>query len=216
MTPTPSDKDTLAPAAIGNEERQDYVVVPPQPWLNGIATSPGVVKQFVAVPYKLGYSVEHQVTGSETVRGIEFEIIPSFTLWKPSFALWDESSVHRRAPSANLKTPTVADYGIVRGSIIDLILTLRGGYAQSHEMAVGAGGTIKQGIWKDPHSPRLWNTGRAKLLIVQVLNATAFEAITGMPTSPTPIEYKTFLQQWLAVSIPESFSESSAVTRGHS
>jgi hypothetical protein len=30
--------------------RQDYVVLPQQKWLDGIATSPGVVKQFVATP----------------------------------------------------------------------------------------------------------------------------------------------------------------------
>jgi hypothetical protein len=29
---------------------QDYLVLPKQPWLDGIATSPGVVKQFVAAP----------------------------------------------------------------------------------------------------------------------------------------------------------------------
>lgn len=58
--------------------KQDYVVVPGQPWLDGIATSPGLVKQFVAMPYGSGYSVEHQVTGTETVGGLQFEIIPCF------------------------------------------------------------------------------------------------------------------------------------------
>ena len=32
--------------------RQDYVVVPRQPWLDGIAVEPGVVRQFVAMPCK--------------------------------------------------------------------------------------------------------------------------------------------------------------------
>src|ERR1700754_432337 len=32
---------------------QDYVVLPDQPWLDGIATSPGVVKQFVATKLAL-------------------------------------------------------------------------------------------------------------------------------------------------------------------
>src|SRR5437763_6697899 len=30
--------------------RQDYLVLPEQLWLDGIATSPGIVKQFVATP----------------------------------------------------------------------------------------------------------------------------------------------------------------------
>ena len=42
--------------------KQDYVVVPGQPWLDGIATAPGQVKQFVAVPYGSGYSIEQQVS----------------------------------------------------------------------------------------------------------------------------------------------------------
>ncbi|KAJ8590821.1 hypothetical protein M405DRAFT_840966 [Rhizopogon salebrosus TDB-379] len=33
----------------GHPEQQVYVIVPGQPWLDGIATGPGVVKQFVAV-----------------------------------------------------------------------------------------------------------------------------------------------------------------------
>ena len=32
--------------------RQDYVVVPGQPWLDGIAVEPGIVRQFVAMPCK--------------------------------------------------------------------------------------------------------------------------------------------------------------------
>jgi len=52
---------TLLKRQNGIGKKQDYVVVPEQPWLDGIATSPGVVKQFVAVPYGSGYSIEHQV-----------------------------------------------------------------------------------------------------------------------------------------------------------
>ena len=43
-------------------QKQDYVVVPGQRWLDGIATAPAQVKQFVAVPYGSGYSIEQQVS----------------------------------------------------------------------------------------------------------------------------------------------------------
>ncbi|KAI8964197.1 hypothetical protein F5Y11DRAFT_112519 [Daldinia sp. FL1419] len=56
---------------------QDYVVVPHQLWLDGIATSPGVVKQFVAMPLGQGYSVEAQLTGEDVMGGLQFEITPS-------------------------------------------------------------------------------------------------------------------------------------------
>lgn len=37
----------------------------------------GKVSQFVAAPVGSGYSVEAQITGQESVAGIQFEIIPS-------------------------------------------------------------------------------------------------------------------------------------------
>ncbi|KAG2126067.1 hypothetical protein DEU56DRAFT_892141 [Suillus clintonianus] len=69
---------TLLKRQNGVAKKQDYITVPEQPWLDGIATGPGVVKQFVAVPYGSGYSIEHQITGSETTGGIQFEVIPAY------------------------------------------------------------------------------------------------------------------------------------------
>lgn len=56
---------------------QDYVVLPEQPWLDGIATAPGKVRQFVAMPIGGGYTVEAQLTGAEIKAGIRFEIVPA-------------------------------------------------------------------------------------------------------------------------------------------
>ncbi|KAI0868578.1 hypothetical protein GGS24DRAFT_506653 [Hypoxylon argillaceum] len=56
---------------------QDYVVAPPQRWLDGFAVGPGVVRQFVAMPLGAGYSVEAQLTGQEQVGGLQLEITPS-------------------------------------------------------------------------------------------------------------------------------------------
>ena len=55
---------------------QDYLVLPDQPWLDGIADSEGIVRQFVAMPMGEGYSVEAQITGQETCGGLQFEITP--------------------------------------------------------------------------------------------------------------------------------------------
>ena len=90
---------------------QDYLVIPQQIWLGGIATKPGVVRQFVAtesspprrgdmesqihslkaVPQhetasqhtldaddRAGSSVEWQMTGQDTLGGIQLQIIPAF------------------------------------------------------------------------------------------------------------------------------------------
>lgn len=55
---------------------QDYVIVPGQEWLDGIANSNGTIRQFVAMPFGSGYSIESQTTGKDTAGGVHFEIIP--------------------------------------------------------------------------------------------------------------------------------------------
>ncbi|KAI9886853.1 MAG: hypothetical protein M1823_001352 [Watsoniomyces obsoletus] len=67
--------------------KQDYVVVPGQPWLDGIAIGPGVVRQFVAMPLGKGYTVEGQVTGEEKFGGLQIEVVPSYDdIGKKEFA----------------------------------------------------------------------------------------------------------------------------------
>lgn len=55
---------------------QDYIIIPEQRWLDGIATRSGQVRQFVAVPLGSHYSVEMQMTGQEVTGGLQFEITP--------------------------------------------------------------------------------------------------------------------------------------------
>ena len=116
---------------------QDYIVVPGQPWLDGIATAPGQIKQFVAVPYGSGYSIEqqvskhpsrtmssilmhHQLTGRETVGGMQIQVIP---LYPPLPKSWGGGRV--------IETPH--GFRFTHGSIfdkaaIDGVPKLWGGY----------------------------------------------------------------------------------------
>ncbi len=50
---------------------QDYLVSPPQAWLDGVISGDGSVHQFVAMPLGMGYTLEAQVTGAESVGGIQ-------------------------------------------------------------------------------------------------------------------------------------------------
>lgn len=63
---------------------QDYIVVPYQDWLDGIADSNGIIRQFVAIPFGSGYSVESQITGADAVGGLQFEITPGHPPFRPS------------------------------------------------------------------------------------------------------------------------------------
>ena len=80
----------MEPPKFGAE--QDYVVVGQQPWLDGIVSGPGVVrqvsqflyikgviwtiKQFVAAELGSGFTVEEQVTGKAEIGGFQFDIFP--------------------------------------------------------------------------------------------------------------------------------------------
>ena len=59
------------PDRTGREETQDYLTCPPQPWLDGFNTGSGSVRQFVAMPLGMGYTVEGQVTGKEVHGGVQ-------------------------------------------------------------------------------------------------------------------------------------------------
>jgi hypothetical protein len=48
---------------------QDHVVVSEQKWHGGIVSCNGRIRQFVAMPFGSGYSVEAQVTGEEVTGG---------------------------------------------------------------------------------------------------------------------------------------------------
>lgn len=56
---------------------QDYVVIPQQLWLDGIASEDGKVRQFVAMPLGSGYSIEAQITGADLVGGLQLEVVPA-------------------------------------------------------------------------------------------------------------------------------------------
>jgi hypothetical protein len=98
--------------------RQDYIILPEQKWLDGIATQPGIVKQFVATQMvsskkasqldgsrkpgmshrythessssfdtpQIGASVEWQMTGIDSVGGIQLQFIPAHNISQMSFS----------------------------------------------------------------------------------------------------------------------------------
>ncbi|KAF8527726.1 hypothetical protein BDD12DRAFT_904027 [Trichophaea hybrida] len=106
-------------------KNQDYVVLPEQPWLDGIATRPGMVQQFVAVPYGSGYSIEHQITGLESTGGIQFEVIPAYRT-SVIFAGKDIFSTPRELGLPVQSTITMSTCRRTPGSMEIFIKTLTG------------------------------------------------------------------------------------------
>lgn len=80
---------STADAAPG---QQDYVVIPKQRWLDGVAVKAGLVRQFVAVPLGENRTVEGQITGSERFGGIQFEVVKGI-VWKYFRVYCDDQTV---------------------------------------------------------------------------------------------------------------------------
>jgi hypothetical protein len=53
---------------------QNYVVCPDQPWLDGVNAGGGHIRQFVAVAFGTGRSVEAQLRGRDAVGGIQLRV----------------------------------------------------------------------------------------------------------------------------------------------
>jgi hypothetical protein len=56
---------------------QNYLVCPDQPWLDGINAGDGFIRQFVAMPLGMGYTVEGQLSGKEEEGGIQIKAFAS-------------------------------------------------------------------------------------------------------------------------------------------
>jgi hypothetical protein len=155
---------------LSNGGRQDYLVCPDQPWLDGINDGAGVIRQFVAMPLGMGYTVEGQVTGKEEFGGIQFVVFDP----KPG-KFPDEP------PS-----PSPGHYkeGLFR--------TVRGGASDGLEMGLGAGGRMRQKIYPDKYGRDTWDEANYGRVYVHIVNSMMYREITGGEAPPTPVTAKTY------------------------
>lgn len=146
-----------------NDDPQDYVVLPTQPWLDGYAVQKGVIRQFVAMPLGNGYTVEEQLTQAAEHGGIQIVAYPMK-------AERYEALQHVRRSQA---------------SDIDWSNTLC--CIESPAMGLAPGGRMKQKIYDDPHGLDAWDQRHGSRCFVTILNAGAWRAMTGeAPPSQPP------------------------------
>lgn len=150
---------------------QDYIVCPEQPWLDGIHSGHGTIRQFVAMPLGLGYTVEASMTGLETFGGVQILVFEP----KPG-----------RFPDA---PPLKPEGGAVRNAMPKL-----GG---SPSMGLGAGGVMKQKIYPDSYGIDVWDEDNYGRISVHILNSAQFMEITGFNPPPTPIDAQTYTRYGL-------------------
>ena len=106
---------------------QDYVVVPNQPWLDGINAGDGFIRQFVAVPLGEGLTVEAQLTGTEEQGGL------TLSMFAPRPGRFPEEPPAREMQSMG-----------------DMVV------ASPPPMGLGAGGRMRQEIYADEYGLDSW------------------------------------------------------------
>jgi hypothetical protein len=157
-----------------HDEPQDYMVCPDQPWLDGINAGDGYIRQFVAMPLGLGYTVEGQLTGSEEFGGIQLLVYEP----KPG-RFPDEPPPIDPAP---MGVP-LSFSGPVSGPVA--------------EMGLAVGGRMKQKIYPDPYGRETWDEQNSKRAFVHIVNSEQYEAITGEKTPNTPVSAETYTRHGL-------------------
>ena len=76
-----------------------------------------------------------------------------------------------------------------------MVLRLRGGGGLlPHQMAIAAGGSIRQTIRRDPYRSHDWHKNAVIVFNVQILNSDVFECITGHEPPPSPITAQTYAE----------------------
>jgi hypothetical protein len=165
--------------------RQDYIVIPEQRWLDGVYSEKGTVKQFVAMPLGLGYTVEAQVTDEEKTGG--FQIVA----FDPKDGIFSEP----KAPEYSITNALIDDsirFSLPVNNPLPPGRGLGGHYFDKIEMGLGAGGSIKQQIFEDTHGIDVWDENSSSEISVYIVNSLVFESLTGFKPPESPISQATY------------------------
>ena len=168
---------------------QDYLVCPHQPWLDGINSGAGVIRQFVAMPLGEGYTVEGQLTGQEREGGLQVLV------YDPHPGIFPD------------QPPPPQPFEFLPGGpdSSPLWLASQGQTAPGQSapaMGLGAGGQITQKVYPDPYGLQTWDQARAGRVSVYILNSRQYQAVTGEPLPPSPVSAKTYTEAgfpWFAL-----------------
>jgi len=147
---------------------QNYIVCPDQPWLDGINSGHGSVRQFVAMRLGLGYTVEAALRGTEEFGGIQI------TVFEPKLGRFPEQPPHEAAAGPQrLAGPKPAR-------------------ATTQTMGLGAGGVMKQKIYPDAHGVDTWDPENYGRVAVHIVNSEQFSEIVGTARPSPPIDAGTY------------------------
>ncbi|MFB7463338.1 hypothetical protein ACFCZ1_07480 [Streptomyces sp. NPDC056224] len=192
---------------------QNYVVLPRQPWLDGINSGDGTVRQFVAVPLGLGATVEGQVTGQETTGGVQLQAFP---LAPAVLEEWRRADSARTRPPGSPQwappppTPPTGPAGGFAGFGGPVPMPMaaapggipapavapaapgaaptRGAPPAAPAMGLGVGGSMRQEVYRDDRPLSAWAEEPAARVFVHLVTPPEWRRITGEAAPPSPVD----------------------------
>jgi len=145
---------------------QNYIVCPNQPWLDGINTGTGSIRQFVAMPLGSGYTIEGQLTGDERVGGLQLVV------FEPKPGQFPD-----RAPPED---PTASSHRTLES------------LAPGPGLGLAAGGRMEQKIYRDVYGIETWDGGNTAAVFVHIVNSEQYEAMTGRAAPESPVSARVY------------------------
>jgi len=164
-------------------QEQDYLVCPPQLWLDGIKSGSGYIRQFVAAPLGHGVTVEAQMTGADTFGGLQIVVFAPRPGRFPDTPPPQPARTQGPLRALGFGAPPSA-------------------HAATAELGIAAGGTIEQKIYPDPYGMDTWDADNYGSLWVHLVNSEQFRACTGREPPSTPITarlYTDYGLPWFAL-----------------
>jgi hypothetical protein len=186
--------------------KDNYLVAPPQPWLDGWKDQDGTVYQFVATPYQKGkgISVAEQLIGEESKTGAIG--IAVFDAKKDAKLKMYHTPVESYGSAYGDMCTTMGYTGqsvnCVSSSITLDCAKPKRSLARSAikhaEMGIGKGGKIIQKIYSDPHGLEVWETKPTSVFAVYLVDAKTAEEITGEKVA-SPAAQETYSGVWFGL-----------------
>ena len=168
---------------------QNYLALPKQPWLDGFVVSKGTIRQFVATPVGQGATVEEQLTGKSEWNGMQLQMHPLKA--NIYFDQIVREKLHRSLKERATKPKPMPEFeGILNSPSMSPICSVA--KFESDEMGIGAGGRMKQEIYRDEYSASDYDANVSSRCFVHFLNAEQWKSATNLPQPRTPVSVESY------------------------
>lgn len=167
-----------------NDDDQDYLAVPGQPWLDGYCVSKGTIRQFVAAPLGAGYTAEEQITGEAEWGGMQIVVYPMKAAeYEARFPVMSRDDLMRKRGLGGWGAPMCAQAST--------------GEFMGMDMGLAPGGKMRQEIYEDKYKPKVYDRNERSRCFVHITNSLVWKAVTGANPPSRPPSASQYTQHGL-------------------